>query len=115
MEEAPIFDNHKTTGVKENETAADKSNDAVRIEEDNLDNHDISVPIELFTPESSVFETNANRFRRKALNNLWYNTYENRPFSGLEYAFLNRLSLLRNLGVAKRRVRLVFKKRLRLE
>ena len=62
-------------------------------------------PIELFSPASSTFETTANRIGSKHRNKMWIeDEFEGRPISGIEHAFLNRLSLLRSMEMVKRNV-----------
>ena len=108
MEEVPISYNHKTNGETENGTAAYEDNNQVKIDQDGIENKDDMKPIELITTESSAPENNLNPIQRKVRNNLWYNTYDSRPISGLEHAFLNRMTWLKNVGIAKRKVRIFF-------
>ena len=108
MEEAPISNNQKTIGGTQNGTAISKDNNQVKIEKDDIVKSNDSKSIELITTKSSANENNANHIQRKVRNNLWYNTYDSQPISGLENAFLNRMNWLKNIGVAKRKVLLLF-------
>ena len=107
MEEAPIPNNHKTIGESENGTTIYKDNNQVKVKIAGLDKSDDSKQIEVITTESSASEDNANQIQRQVRNNLWYNTYDSQPISGLEHAFLNRMTWLKNVGIAKRKVRIL--------
>ena len=108
LEEAPISNNHETIGETENGTAIHKDNNQVKIEKDDIEKSDDLKPIELIATDSSASRNNADQIQRKVRNNLWYNTYDSQPISGLEHAFLNRMTWLKNIGVAKRKVRILF-------
>ena len=107
MEETPIPNNHKNIGGTENGTPIYKDNNQVKIEKDGIEKSDDSKQIEVITTESSASENNANQIQRQVRNNLWYNTYDSQPISGLEHAFLNRMTWLKNVGIAKRKVRIL--------
>ena len=106
MEETPIAYSHKNIGGTENGTAIYKDNNQVKIEKDGIEKSDDSKQSEVITTESSASKNNAKQIQRQVRNNLWYNTYDSRPISGLEHAFLNRMTWLKNVGIAKRKVRI---------
>ena len=105
LAEVPISSNKELVDVKGNETQRNKSNEQGKMKMNALNDKENFFPIELFSPASSIFESEANRIGSKHRNKLWIeDEYEGRPISGLEHAFLNRLSLLRSMEMAKRNV-----------
>ena len=103
FEKSSTSSNLNTALTKKNGTAVDKNEKQKEVKVDNKITNDDSSSTEHFTPVSSIIESKANRIRRMAQNNMWYNN-EMMPLSGLEFAFLNRLSMQRSPAVTKRRI-----------
>ena len=103
LDKLSLPSNLNTAVTKKNGTEIDKNEIQKEAKVDNKITNDDSSSIEVFTPVSSILESKANRIRRMAQNNMWYNN-EMMPLSGLEFAFLNRLSKQRSPAVTKRRI-----------
>ena len=103
FEKSSTSSNLNTAVTRKNGTELAKNEKQNEAKVDNKVSNDDTSSVELFTPVSSILESKANRIRRMSQNNMWYNN-EMMPLSGLEFAFLNRLSMQRSPAVTKRRI-----------